>query len=135
MLKASQQFQADRLAQPKKKSVERFADLEKRETNFLRTSQQFAMFSHSRKMGSGSPSPSPAKLMNSQSTASKTLMDGRKNSFSQMMINPLSDENSQMKQIRAIEKHNILGSESRNVEGDSDFESRHRRNNTYTGKV
>jgi len=40
---------------PKKKSVERFADLEKRETNFLRTSQQFAMYNNGRKANGGSP--------------------------------------------------------------------------------
>ena len=43
------------------------------------------MFTNARKMGAGSPQPSPAKLMNSQSMVSGTL-NGRKNSFSQMMV-------------------------------------------------
>lgn len=92
MLKASQQFQAERLAMPKKRSVERFADIEMRESNYLRTSQQFAMFTNSKRGKAGaSPQHSPAKLMGSQSMAENRLLDSRKNSLSQMMLKPGSD--------------------------------------------
>ena len=49
--------------------MERFAELEKRETNFLRTSQQFAMYSNARKMGVQSPQP----MIGSQSMTANNM--------------------------------------------------------------
>ena len=50
--------------------MERFADLEKRESHFLRTSQQFAMYSNARKMGVQSPQP----MIGSQSMTANNML-------------------------------------------------------------
>ena len=61
--------------------MERFADIEKRETNFLRTSQQFAMYNNgARKLGQ-----SPQPMIGSQSMTANNMLQNRKNSLSQMM--------------------------------------------------
>ena len=86
--------------------MERFADLEQRESNFLRTSQQFAMYSNARKLGVHSPQP----MIGSQSMTANNMLQDRKNSLSQMMlVQPKAGGGNASKRLQASERQNILG--------------------------
>ena len=89
---------------PKKRSVEKFTDLEDRKSDFLRSSQVFSKFNRNARQTQMVFKDSPFK---GQHDRTKSLLDNRKLSMSQMMAVPGS-KNDEIRASFNRDKANIL---------------------------
>ena len=90
---------------PRKRSVEKFADLEMRQTQFLRSSQNFASFdSRARKLEKSS---SPLRQMASLQMGVDNL--GNQNSNKRLSMSMLGENKPEINKITAEHTRDILG--------------------------